>query len=261
MDVLENSCQQKNNEFQPKYLSLCLVLFSTTWLISILAAVKTVSFYGIVLTGGFIVFPITSTLNTLIVDVYGYKNARQALWLGMMVGFLYIILMNIVNIIPSEPKWDLNKEFSSILIPHTRLILASIISFWISGTVNNLLMAKMKCSGGNIYFRTLVSAFISLTLDISIYFLLGFLGTVPISLLKKIFLFAFLKKIIFEIILLPFIWMVIDLFKKIEKFEVFDFETNFSPFLFDNVYFLSSYREYKKPNKDNGLLVEVKNEN
>ena len=176
-------------EFQPKYLSICLVLFSATWLISILAAIKTVSFWGITLTGGFIVFPITTTLNSLIVDVYGYKNARQALWCGVIVGFTYLILMNIVNVIPSDPNWGLNKEFITILIPETRLILASIFSFWLSGSINNILMAKLKCRGKSIYFRTIFSLSISLTIDISAYFLLGFLfeGALSIKIMNRKF--------------------------------------------------------------------------
>ena len=240
-------------EFQPKYLSICLVLFSATWLISILAAIKTVSFWGITLTGGFIAFPITTTLNSLIVDVYGYKNARQALWCGVIVGFTYLILMNIVNVIPSDPNWGLNKEFITILIPETRLILASIFSFWLSGSINNILMAKLKCRGKSIYFRTIFSLSISLTIDISAYFLLGFLGSVPINILKKIFIFAYLKKIICEIMLLPLVWKLIDWFKKMEQFEIFDFDTDFSPFSFDNVYFLSDYKKYTNTDGDQKL--------
>ena len=243
MNIIETTSHDIK-EYQPKYLSICLVLFSATWLISILAAIKTVSFWGITLTGGFIVFPITTTLNSLIVDVYGYKNARQALWCGVIVGFTYLILMNIVNVIPGDPNWRLNNEFITILIPETRLILASIISFWLSGSINNILMAKLKCHGKSIYFRTIVSLSISLTIDISAYFLLGFLGAIPINILKKIFIFAYLKKIICEIMLLPLIWKLIDWFKKMEQFEIFDFNTDFSPFLFENVYFLSDYKKY-----------------
>ena len=76
-----------------KYQYLFLTFFSATWLISCIAAVKLVSVFGLTLTGGFMIFPFTSLAGTLIVEIYGYKNARQAAWSGFLLNILYVLFI------------------------------------------------------------------------------------------------------------------------------------------------------------------------
>lgn len=246
-------------EFHSKYLQFILVIFSSLWLISTIAAIKQVSFFGITLTGGFIIFPIVAYLNYILVDVYGYKNSRQAIWYGVTVNILYLFFMHIVNLIPSSPQWTLESEFKAILIPQTRMIFASIIAFWCSGFINNYIMAKLKIKRKSLLSRIIISLFVSITFDLSIYFTIGFLGSIPLNLLKDIFIFAYIKKLIFELILLPIIWPTIDLLKKLEGFEVYDSNTKFTPFSLDNIYKITDYKKiYRfKSNYSNS----IKNEN
>lgn len=236
---------QKLNQpvFLQKYFFIVLSFFSSTWLISNIFAIKVVYFFGITLTGGFITFPLTTSLNTLILEVYGYKNARQAMWSGTLLNLLYLFFINIINMLPSSPSWQLQNAFQSILIPNTRIILASLASFWLSGFLNNYLLAKFKYRGNTLLLRILISTFISLTLDLSLYFVLAFLGTYSFHILINIFFWAYLKKIFFEILVLPVIWLSIDFFKKIEGFEVYDLDTNFTPFSLDNVFYLKNYNK------------------
>jgi queuosine precursor transporter len=241
-----NVTSQYRNEIQSKYFSIILVIFSSTWLISIISSVKIVHFLGVTLTGGFIIFPLTAALNSLIVDVYGYKGARQAIWCGAIVNLTYVVFINIVNFIPASPDWALENEFRAILVPQTRLIIASIIAFLFSGFLNSYLMAQFKNSGKSLLLRILFSSIIAITIDLLIYFFIGFLGVIPLNLLKKVFFFAYLKKIMFEILLLPFIWKLIDLIKNMEGFEAYDINTNFTPFSISNVYDFNAYKEIKK---------------
>ena len=205
------------------------------------------SFFGVTLTGGFLSFPFTTILSSLIVEVYGYKYARQAIWSGVALCSTYLIFINIVNVIPSSPNWELQKEFQAILIPQTRIVIASLIAFWFSGFVNNYLMAKLKCRGQSLTPRILLSSFISITIDINLFFAISFLGVIKFNLLSTIFIYAYFKKILCEIILLPVIWLLIDAFKKKEGFEIYDVETDFTPFSLDNIYDLSSYKKSDTP--------------
>ncbi len=233
--------ESNNTIARPKFFPLVLTFFISFWLISLIAAIKIVNFYGITLTGGFLTFPFTTSLGILIVEVYGYKNARQAIWCGVALCTTYLVFINIINIIPASPNWELQKEFQAILVPHTRIIIASLIAFWFSGFINNYLMVKLKCTGQSLTPRILLSSFISITIDISLFFLLGFWGVMPFKVLLDIFIFAFFKKILCEILLLPLIWFLIDVFKRKEGFEIDEHETNFTPFSLDNVYNFNAY--------------------
>jgi len=248
MHSVEVTSQHKS-ETQSKYYPMLLVMFSSTWLMSVIVSVKIVYFFGITLTGGFIIFPLTAALNSAIADVYGYKGARQAIWCGVMVNLTYLAFINIVNFIPSSPDWVLENEFKAILVPQTRIIIASLIAFLFSGFLNSYLMSKFKIRGQSLLRRILFSSVIAITFDLSIYFLIGFAGVIDLNILKTLFLFAYIKKILFEVLLLPVIWILIDKIKVKEGFEIYDMNTKFTPFSLNNVYSLSDYKIIKDKSK------------
>src|SRR3989344_2268533 len=94
-----NTATSVGTIIQFKYFFIILTLFTATWLISDIAAVKLVSVFGITLTGGVIIFPFTTMLSSIIVEVYGYKNARQAIWSGFIVNLTFVFFINLVNFI------------------------------------------------------------------------------------------------------------------------------------------------------------------
>lgn len=229
---------------QFKYQYLFFTFFSATWLISCIAAVKLVSVFGLTLTGGFMIFPFTSLAGTLIVEIYGYKNARQAAWSGFLLNILFVFFMYMVSIIPASPYWSLQKEFDAILMQSLRITCASLISFMISFFLNAYIMSNMKLRnhGKALPKRILLSSTAAITLDIVCFITLAFAGTIPTSAFMKLLLAAYSKKIICEIVLLPLIWYLIDKVKAHEGMEVFDFSTNFNPFSMDNVYDFNDYK-------------------
>lgn len=255
--MLKNNTEKANvllfgEMIQFKYFFIVLTLFSATWLIANIAAVKLVSVFGVVLTGGFIIFPITTMLSNIIVEVYGYKNARQAIWAGFILNLSFIFFINIVNVIPSSPYWKLEEQFKNILIPETRIILASLISFLLSDFSNSYLMAKMKLKnkGKSLIKRILISSGTSISIDIICFMMLAFFGTMPVVILIKLICAAFIKKYCCQILLLPFIWYLIDCLKSGEGIEIFDYDTKFNPFAIENIYELNSIREFNSKRKE-----------
>lgn len=230
---------------QFKYQYLFFTFFSATWLISCIAAVKLVSVFGLTLTGGFMVFPFTSLATTLIVEIYGYKNARQAAWSGFLLNILYVLFVYMVSIMPASPYWNLQNEFDAILMQSLRIICASLISFMISFFLNAYIMSNMKLknNGKALPKRILLSSTVAITIDIICFITLAFAGTIPPAAFMKLLIAAFSKKVICEIMLLPLIWYLIDKVKANEGIEIFDFNTNFNPFSMDNVYDLNDYKK------------------
>ena len=245
--------------FQPKYLFIIFALFSSTWLASNIAAIKLISIFSITLTGGFIVFPFTTIFNYIIVEIYGYKNSRQVIWSGALFNITFILFMYVVNIIPADPHWKLQTEFHDILVPSIRIIAASILSFLLSDFVNNYIMATMKKrkKSWSLVKRIIISSIIAITIDLTSFFIFAFLWTMPLHFLLKIFLSAFIKRMLCQIILLPIIWYLIDVVKTKEGFEIYDYGTNFTPFSLDNVYDFNAYKEYKKEHNNKSTNIKV----
>src|SRR3990167_7726179 len=111
-----------NSSIHFKFLFILTTLFSGTWLVADIAAVKLVSIFGVTLTGGFIVFPFATLLNIVIVEVYGYKSVRQAIWSGFLLIIIFLFFIHLINIIPESPYWALDREFKAILLPETRIM-------------------------------------------------------------------------------------------------------------------------------------------
>ena len=105
--------------------------------------------------------------------------------------------------------------------------------------------------------RIIISSIIAITIDLTSFFILAFLWTMPLHFLLKIFLTAFIKRVLCQIILLPIIWYLIDIVKTKEGFEIYDYETNFTPFSLDNVYNFTAYKEYKKETPDKSTNIKV----
>ena len=227
---------------QFKYYFFIVSLFAGTWLIANIAAIKLVSIFSITLTGGFIIFPFTTLFASVLVEVYGYKNARQALWAGFTLNIMFVIFTHLVNMMPPSPHWRLDQEFNKILIPETRIILASLFSFCTSMFFNSMLMTKMKIKsqGKSLIKRILVSNSISLFIDITFFLTLAFYGSMPDDALFKLISVAYLKKITAVIILFPLTCYLISLLKKKECVDIYDFNTSLNPFSLDNVYELNS---------------------
>ena len=250
---MENNYQPKRDYIafiagsQFKFFQLIVIIFSGTWLISDIVAVKIVSIFGLTFTGSFFIFPITSILNSVIVETYGYKNARQAIWAGLVLNILYVSLVNIVNIIPPSTYWSMNEQFENILVQGTRIVIASLICFFISDFVNSYLMAKMKLKnkGKFILRRIIISNFVSISIDVTLFILMAFYGIIDDDTLISLLSAAYVKRLACQIFLLPFAFWIIKFLKKAEGIDIYDYDTKFNPFNFDNVYYL---RDFKKIN-------------
>ncbi|MFZ2494505.1 MAG: VUT family protein [Candidatus Saccharimonadales bacterium] len=71
-----------------KYYDLILALFAAVLLISNISATKVVSFGPIITDGGAVLFPIIYILGDILTEVYGYKHARRAIWMGFIIMIL-----------------------------------------------------------------------------------------------------------------------------------------------------------------------------
>src|SRR4051812_12996421 len=88
-----------------KYFDIICALFVAVLIISEVAATKLFSFGHFILPGAVIIFPVSYIFGDVLTEVYGYKKARRAIWLG----FVSIVLMSLVfwaiEYLPAAPNW------------------------------------------------------------------------------------------------------------------------------------------------------------
>ena len=74
-----------------KYYDIILAVFAAILLISNLAGTKLIAFGPIITDGGAILFPISYILGDVLTEIYGYKYARRAIWVGLGVMLLAVL--------------------------------------------------------------------------------------------------------------------------------------------------------------------------
>ena len=77
-------------------VSYTMVLAFSNWF-----DLRLVSVFGITTDAGTLIFPLSFLLSDLITEVYGYKNARKAIWTGFLFNGIFLLYGFIVSHMPS----------------------------------------------------------------------------------------------------------------------------------------------------------------
>ena len=212
-----------DNTSQPKFAIYDLILasFAVLFLISNLSATKLVSFGPIITDGGAILFPLTYILGDVLTEVYGYKYAKKAIWVGFGVMLLGVAAFTIVRYLPAAPEYTDQEAFETILGFFPRIVLASLLAFLAGSLLNSISLIKIRSAthGKALWARLIGSTMVGEFFDTLIFGVVAFAGILSNYDLFKFILIGWVFKTGTEIVLLPITYRVIDWVKRIEKLE------------------------------------------
>jgi uncharacterized integral membrane protein (TIGR00697 family) len=209
-------------------------IFITCLITSNIIAVKFIYIFGLVLPAAIIIFPISYIFGDVLTEVYGYRQARQVIWLGFFCNLITVIAIYLGQILPAASFWDGQTAYEQILGYTPRLLAASFVAYLVGEFANSLVMAKMKIAtkGRWLWTRTIGSTLVGQGLDSFVFMTLAFLGTIPAGTLMSTIVVQWLSKSAYEAIVTPLTYRVVNFLKKKERLEVFDYDTRFNPLLF-----------------------------
>lgn len=215
-----------------KYFDFLLVLFILVLLVSNVVSAKILKVGPFTFDGGTILFPLAYILGDVFTEVYGYKRMRRVIWLGFGANILMAVIFMIVAKLPPAEGWENQKAYEAILGWVPRIVLASIVAYWIGEFVNSFILAKMKIftKGRYLWSRTISSTLVAEFLDSLIFCLIAFFGKIPLNLLLTIIISNYIFKVSVEILFTPLTYLAANFLKKKEKIDTFDIGTHFSPF-------------------------------
>jgi len=236
---------------KPQFLWFITLAFSMTIAISNWYDARIIELFGFAVSPGALIFPVTLLLSDIITEVYGYKQARRAIWAAFIFNFIFILYGQLVAILPSPAFATDNEAFNKLIQMNGRIIAASLISYLISEPLNSYLMsrAKMISKGEYIGFRFVLSTVVSSFFDSLLFIPIAFYGIFPNEQLLHMIFNIWVIKISIEIGLLPFSIRATTWLKEKEELDIYDFGTNFSPFSLDAEY-KSENNLYNSSNKD-----------
>jgi uncharacterized integral membrane protein (TIGR00697 family) len=209
-------------------------IFITCLITSNIIAVKLVNIFGLVLPAAILIFPISYIFGDVLTEVYGYRQARQVIWLGFFCNLIAVVAIWLGQILPAASFWDGQGAYERILGYTPRLLVASFLAYLVGEFTNSFVLAKMKIAtkGRWLWTRTIGSTLVGQGLDSLVFMTLAFVGTIPLNALAGAIVVQWLSKSAYEAIATPLTYGAVNFLKKKEELDFFDTNTRFNPLLF-----------------------------
>jgi queuosine precursor transporter len=216
-----------------KYFEFVMAAFVTILICSnLIGAAKPAELFGFVFGAGLLFFPLSYVIGDILTEVYGYARARRVVWAGTVAALFMSLMSWVVVSLPPAEGWTGQPAYIEVFGQTPRIVLASITAFWAGEFVNAFVMAKMKVlsQGKHLWQRTIGSTAVGQAVDSAIFYPLAFLGVWSTEQVIAIAFTNYVLKVLWEVLLTPVTYAVVARLKKAEGVEVFDTETNFTPF-------------------------------
>jgi len=221
-----------------RYFDFVMAAFVTILLLSnVLGAgkVATVTLPGLgpwPFGAGILFFPISYVLGDVLTEVYGYARARRCIWAGFAALIFMAGMSWVVVALPPAPGWSGQSAYEAVFGQVPRIVLASIVAFWAGEFANSFVLAKMKLRsrGRMLWARTIGSTIVGQAIDSLIFYPLAFWGLWEPHTLLVVLLTQWALKVAWEAALTPFTYAVVGFLKRREGVDVYDEDTDFTPF-------------------------------
>ncbi len=230
---------------QFRYFDLVMAAFVTILLLSNVIGAAKVSFVTLPAIGvwefgaGILFFPISYVIGDVLTEVYGYEHARRCIWTGFAALIFMALMALVVVALPPAAGWAGQDAYEQVFGQVPRIVFASIVAFWAGEFSNSYVMARMKVwtKGKALWSRTIGSTVVGQGVDSTLFYPIAFLA-VPamgldgwsVELVITVAVTQWALKSAWEALLTPVTYQVVSFLKRREGVEVFDTDTNFSPF-------------------------------
>ncbi len=215
-----------------RYLDALITLFVTVLLVSNIVAAKFFAIGPLRVSTAQMLFPITYIFGDIFTEVYGYAASRRAIWYGFFASFILVALTYIAVIVPPAPEYADQAAFATIFKPVGRIVFASLLAYWCGEFANSFTLAKLKVltKGRYLWTRTIGSTVVGQAVDTTVVMFVAFYGTRSTLVIVQLILSGYVIKVVYETLMTPATYAVVNFLKRNEGVDYFDYETDFSPF-------------------------------
>jgi uncharacterized integral membrane protein (TIGR00697 family) len=232
---------------QYRYYDLLMTAFVTVLLCSNLIGTAKVGYISFPFTlpllgdnlsfgAGNLFFPLGYIFGDVLTEVYGYARARKVIWAGFGAMVFATVMAWVIVHLPPSPDEPFNTQLQpaiEILFGNTwRIVVGSIVAFWVGDFVNSYVMAKLKVltQGKKLWMRTIGSTVLGQGIDSILFYPIAFAGIWTFDTLLAVIVFNWAFKVTVEIVMTPVTYAVVNWLKKAEGEDFYDQATNFTPF-------------------------------
>lgn len=255
-----NHIKSKNNLQNIKNLWLLILFYCVAMIFSNWFDIRLIKLplIGIETDAGTLIFPFTFIISSIITEVYGYKNARWAIWCGLAFNAFGLLFGQLITQMDS-PNYANNQAFDILIKKNSLIIIASTISYIIAEPLNSYLIAKLKVKYAKfIKLRFFFANSLSTLIDSAIFSTIAFGLNLRLNEIFQLFFTMWGIKLFIGICMLYFANNLVKYLKEEEKIDIYDKNLKFSIFSLDTVYLqLDNHFKDKKIEKiiDNLYII------
>ncbi|MGV0810984.1 queuosine precursor transporter [Mycolicibacterium boenickei] len=208
------------------YYPVLVAVFTALVIISNVTATKGVAFgpiignWSIITDGGFIVFPLTYVIGDVLSEVYGFKAARRAIFLGFSMNALAALAFWITVYLPAADFYANQEHFENVVGAYTQLIVAGLAGFIVGQTINAWVVVAIKerTKEKHLWARLIGSTFAGQLGDTLVFCAIA-ASAIGISTFGDFVTYTalgWIYKTVVEVIMLPITYRVIGTIKRRE---------------------------------------------
>jgi uncharacterized integral membrane protein (TIGR00697 family) len=199
---------------------------------NVIGAAKVATLGGWEFGAGILFFPLGYVIGDVLTEVYGYARARRCIWVGFSAMLFMAFMSWVVVSLPPAPGWTGQAAYESVFGQVPRIVFASIVAFWAGEFVNSYVLARMKVwtKGKHLWSRTIGSTVFGQGVDSLIFYPLAFWGIWSTGQVLTVMVTNWALKVLWEALLTPVTYVVVNTLKRHEGVDLFDEGTDFTPF-------------------------------
>jgi len=218
---------------QFRYYDLVMAAFVTVLLCAnLIGAAKAASVFGLTFNSGVLFFPVSYIFGDVLTEVYGYARARKVVWAGFGALAFASFMSWATLAFPPAAGWPHQAAYETVFGGTPRIVAASLVAYFSGEFCNSYVLAKLKLvtSGRLLWSRTIGSTIIGEAVDSAIFYPLAFLGVWSTDLVVRVMITNYLLKLLWEVLMTPVTYRVVNFLKRAESEDYFDRDTDFTPF-------------------------------
>lgn len=205
-------------------LTILTGIFVASLLAANLLGSKVTVVFGVSMSVGVFALPFTFLVTDAVAEVFGKKKAQEIVW-ATVIAMILVLGLTLLSIgaVPAE-RFTLNEEYKAVFSNSARVLIASIIAFFISQThdVWAFQFWKKKTRGKMLWLRNNASTVVSQAIDTLLFMFIAFYGVndrFTVSFILELSLSYWLIKIIFAVIDTPFVYAIVSWLRQGEESE------------------------------------------
>jgi uncharacterized integral membrane protein (TIGR00697 family) len=207
--VSRQAAQSSSAALIPRVGVLVVSAYIAAQMLSDIASLKIGVVWGLAVDMGTFIYPATFTLRDMVHKVLGKRNAQTIVLAAGVINLLMAGYLMWVASVPSDPSWGLGAQFSAILAPVWRIVVASIVAEVLSELADTEIYHWFVSRVTRRYqwLRVLISNGVSVPIDNLVFSVGAFGWALPWGVVWQIFLFNLLVKYGMTLLSLPLIYL------------------------------------------------------